>query len=243
MKNLFYIGVSIVTLLMVSACSDLDDDANVRPPEVITTVLTSETTAIDADGNRYEIGFNQAGPENQNPFVRKKTGAGQIIWTKIYEDSPVDGRGELIQIDEQGNVWVIFSVDGGSNEAGSITQKEVEAGAFSGVYQNSYGSGGGPRVAVITRINPDTGLIVKGSFVTARLNNGDTNTFRATKTGFNNGNFAFESSTAAFPPGIGTSYEKYPNITDQDRVDGAFKVYYEINFGLSEINRAVLLIE
>ncbi|WP_340203115.1 hypothetical protein [Ascidiimonas sp. W6] len=243
MKNLFCTYSLFALLVAITSCSDLDDDANVRPPEVIDTVLITQTTATDTDGNRYEIGFNQAGPENQNPFVRKKTGAGQIIWTKIYEDSPVNGKAELIQIDDQGNVWVIFSLDGGSNESGFITQKEVEGAAFSNVYQSSYGSGGGPRVAVITRINPATGLIIKGSFVTARLNNGDTNTLRATKTGFNNGNFAFESSTASFPPGTGTAYEKYPNITDQDRVDGAFKVYYELNFGLSEITRAVLLIE
>jgi hypothetical protein len=242
MKSLSYTCVFFSAFLLI-ACSDLDDDANVKPPEVINTVLISQKTATDADGNRYEVGFNQAGPENQNPFVRKKTGDGQIIWTKIYEATDVDCSGELIQIDDQGNVWVVFSIDGGSNEADNISQKEVEPGAFTNTYQNSYGSGGGPRVAVVTRINPANGLITKGSFVTARLDNGDSNTLSINSTGFNNGNFAFQASTGAFPPGTGTSYEKYPNVTDQDRVDGAFKVYYEMSFGLTEITRAVLLIE
>lgn len=243
MKSLFFFYIFLLTLIFFAACSDLDDDANVKPPEAIDTVLINQKTASDTDGNRYEIGFNQEGPENQNPYVRKKTIDGQIIWTKIYENTTVNAAAELIQIDEMGNVWVVFSVDGSSSDPGYINQKETEAGAFSNVYENNYGDGDGTKIAVITRLNPSNGLIVKGSFVKARLDNGDTNTFAVNSTGFSNGNFAFQSSTAAFPPGTGTSYSKYPNITDQDRVDGAFKVYYEINFGLSEITRAVLLIE
>ena len=243
MKKLSSIHIFYAVFFTLISCSDLDDDANVRSPEAIDTVLISQKTTTDADGNRYETGFNQAGPENQNPFVRKKTPDGQIIWTKIYEATDVDSSGELIQIDEQGNVWVVFSIDGGSTDATYINQKEIEPGAFTNTYQSSYGTGGGPRVAVITRINPTSGLITKGSFVTAQLNNGDTNTLSVTSTGFNDGNFAFQVTTGAFPPGTGTSYEKFPGVTDQDRVDGAFKVYYEINFGLTEITRAVLLIE
>ena len=75
----------------------------------------------------------------------------------------------------------------------------------------------------------------------ARLTSGKTNTLNITKIGFNNGNLAFEISSAAWPPAAGKKYQRFPNITDADRVDNAFKIYYEMKTDLSEIVVATLL--
>lgn len=205
--------------------------------------LTANTEVTDGSGNTYSVGFDQVSGINQDPYVLKEDGSGNELWRLNHENTPVDSRAVLVTLDAEGNPWVIFTVDGGSNDAGYINKKEIETDAFSGVYANSYGSGGGAKVSIIAKLNPSTGKIVKGSFMTARLTSGSTNTLNITKIGFKDGNFAFEISSSAWPPGKGTSYSRFPDITDEDRVDGSFKVYYEMSPNLSEITEAILLTE
>jgi len=241
-----YLIKAFLSLLLgfhLVSCESEEGDSTPNPDNTSNISLSSEGEASDNAGNTYSVGFGQASGNNQNPFVEKKNSSGDRVWRLTYEATGVDGRATLVTVDGSGNPWVIFTVDGGSNDNQYITRKEVENNAFSGVYSNSYGSGGGPKVVVIARLNPDNGQIVKGTFITARLTNGRTNTLNITKIGFQNGNFAFEISSAAWPPGKGTSYQRFPDITDEDRVDGAFKIYYEINMNLSEIVEAVLLTE
>jgi len=235
----FIVLFSMSTLLVLGACKKKQNSPS---PQNNSGGLSASTTAQDALGNRYEVGFDQASSINQNPFVRKVNSSGQEVWRVIYENTPVDGRAVLVAIDANQKPYVVFMVDGGSNDAGAINKKELDnANAFSGVFQNGYGSGGGPKVSVIARLNPENGKIEKGTFITARLTNGKTNTLNITKLGFQNAKIAFEVSSAAWPPGVGSSYVRFPNITDEDRVDGSFKIYYEMNPDLSEIEKAVLL--
>lgn len=229
-----------VALLIFTACSSSDD--NIEPSNngagdagTEDVTLTSVTEVTDADGNIYKVGFDQASSNNQNPYVEKTDAGGGQAWRINHENTGVDGRAVLVTVDSNNNPWVIFTVDGGSNDNGYINKKEVEDGAFSGVFQNGYGSGGGAKVAIIARLNPSTGKIVKGSFVTARLNSGNTNTFSITEVGFANGNFAFKGVANAWATGAGTSYVKFPGITEADRVDGKTTLYYEMKTDLSEI--------
>ncbi|EAY31854.1 hypothetical protein [Microscilla marina] len=236
--NTLYLPILLVGLL---ACAKKDDIVDPVAGGGNTTTLTGNTEATDAQSNQYTVGFDQASSNNQNPYVIKKDGQGNQLWKVTYENTGVDGRAVLVTVDANNVPWVVFTVDGGSNDAGYITKKQINADAFSGVYMNSYGSGGGPKASVIAQLDPATGNIVKGSFMTARLTSGKTNTLNITKIGFNNGNFAFEISSAAWPPGKGSSYVRFPDITDDNRIDGAFKIYYEIKTDLSEIVVATLL--
>ncbi|MEM9983019.1 MAG: hypothetical protein AAF734_11025 [Bacteroidota bacterium] len=233
--------------LLVAACADDDDEvapntsnSNGTP---IAEGLTSNSEATDSQGNTYTVGLDQVQSDNQDPFVRKVDANGDEVWRYTYESTPVDGRAVLVTIDAEGNPWVVFTVDGGSNDNDYISKKRIQEGAFSNVYANSYGSGGGPKVSIITQIDAERGEIMKGTFVTARTNDGRTNTLEITKIGFNEGNLAFEISSSAWPPGEGTSYQRFPDITDEDRINNRFKIYYEINLALSEITEAVLLNE
>lgn len=227
-------------LLGIGACKKKqNDNPNPQNPGA---GLNASTAAQDAAGNRYEVGFDQATSINQNPFVRKINASGQEVWRIIYENTPVDGRAVWVAINSNQKPYVVFTVDGGSNDAGAINKKELDnPNAFSGVFQSGYGSGGGPKASIIARLNPDNGKIEKATFVAARLTDGKTNTLNITKFGFQNNKVAFEVSSAAWPPGEGSSFVRFPNITDADRVDGAFKIYYEMNLELSAIEKAVLL--
>lgn len=244
-KPIFQVFIFTTFILGLVACQNEDPSPEPNQPTNPSEAqgLSASTEVTDSQGNRYEVGFNQ-GNNNQNPFVVKKNANGNEIWRHIYESTGVDGRATLVSLGANDQPWVVFTMDGGSNDGGYITRKHVESDAFSGVYMNSYGRGGGPKVSIITQLDPNSGKIIKGSFITARLNSGNTNSLSITKFGFHNGQVAFETSSAAWPPGTGNSYERFPNIDDSDRAsDNSFKIYYEMNLDLSGITQATLLQE
>jgi hypothetical protein len=227
----------ILPILLFSSCSKDDSDDN--QPDLLN--LSSENFVTDTEGNRYEVGFDQSSSVNQDAFVRKVDSEGQQVWKINHDSSPVDTRATLVALDRDENPWVVFTADGGSNESGYITRKELASPeAFQGVYQNSYGMGGGPKVSIIAQLDPISGKIIKGTFITARLSNGNTNTLNITAIGVNDNLVAFEIASAAWPPGPGTSYSRFPDLTDEDRTDGTFLIYYEMNKALSELLRAEL---
>lgn len=197
--------------------------------------LSDAASVTDAEGAVYTVGYVQQSRNNQDAVVEKMDNAGNVLWKVTHASSPADERAVLITLDEEQNPWVVFTVDGGSYDDGYITRKFVEKGAFQNVYQDSYGKGGGPKVAIIARLNAETGKIVKASFLTARLNSGNTNSLTVEKIGVNQGKVSLEAKTAAWPPAAGKAYSKMPDITDEDRVDNAFLLSLEMDAALSEI--------
>lgn len=220
--------------------SSLDQDTSDKA-ESQEGALSSSQTAIDDQGNTYKVGYTQVSSKNQDPFVAKIDKNGNQLWKVVHESSPVDGRAILVNVDSNNQPWVVFSVDGGSYDAGYITKKSVEADAFKGVYQHSYGRGGGAKVSVLAKINPDNGLITKATFVTARITSGKTNTLKIKELGFSGNNPVVKVSSSAWPPGAGSKYTRFPSITDQDRIDGSFKVKYVFAEDLSSITDASLI--
>ena len=99
---------------------------------------------------------------------------------------------------------------------------------------------GGAKVSIIARLDPDTGKIDKGTFITARKNDGKTNGLRILGLEMNEGRLAFSADTAAWPPGEGTDYTRFPDITDADRIDNSFKMYYEMDTDLRTMTKAIL---
>ncbi|MBP2832124.1 hypothetical protein J8281_07960 [Aquimarina sp. U1-2] len=243
-----YIYKSVFTFflsLLIINCSD-DDSQNENNdtgsnPDLEDIDFTSATTATDKQGNTYEVGFNQVSDINQDPFVRKKNLSGETLWYIEHEKSEVDGRTTLIFIDNNDIPWVVFTVVGGSNNASYITSQAIEDNAFSGVYQTNYGTGGGSKVSIIARLNPDTGKIQKATYVIAKRNDGKTNGLVVKELGIRDKKIAVLAESAAWPPGTGTSYLKFPEITDADRVNGVFKMYYQIHPKLNEIISAEIL--
>ncbi len=218
-------------------CKDI---ANCIP---VDTELSQQTEITDPQGNIYQIGFDQVSANNQDSYIIKKDPSGQQLWKHYYDQSPVDSKGLMISIDSNEQLWAIFTVDGGSYDEGYLTKNHVETDAFKQVYASSYGNGGGPRVVVLARIHPSSGKIIKGTFLTARLNSGKTNGFNVTKMGFSNGHVALLAETAAWPPGAGRQYQKMADITDADRIDNAFHLYYEVATSLDAIESAKLIRE
>lgn len=223
-------------MVLLTACSDdsgnpiLDDDVP----------FVTDHFVIDAAGNTYLTGFDQVSRNNQDPFIHKKNSRGETIWRVRYEETTLDGRGVLLAINE-GKLYAVMTVDGGSTADNSITKHQVMPGAFEGVFQAIYGVGGGPRVSLVMEIDTETGKIKKGTFITARLTDGNTNTLLVGQIGFSNGKIVLRAGAAAWPPGAGTSYVRFPNISDADRIEDAFWLRYEIEPDFSRITKADLL--
>lgn len=223
--------------MAVISCNDDDtspNDGHTNGINVPDGEFSSEQVAIDSEGNTYSIGFDQVSNINQDPFIHKQNADGETVWRLRYEETPVDGRGRMIAFLND-RLWAVFSVDGGSNASEYISRHQTEAHAFDGVYLSGYGRGGGPVVNVLCEINPATGKIIRGSFLRAQLDNGNTNTKRIVAIGWIDGNVGIKAESAAWPAGIGTSFVKMPNITNDDRVDGAFQLYYEMDDDFNEI--------
>ncbi len=216
----------------------------------IITNLSAEQEITDAQGNIYSVGYNQVSNINQDPFVEKKNANGQVIWTKIYENTGVDGRATLITLDDVGNPWVIFTVDGGSNLSGYITQKEIEEGAFSNVFLPGYGRGGGPKVCVIARLNPETGKIAKGTFLMSRTNEGNfnavekTNSFSIALLGFANGEIVVEGNSWFLPPSVeatASNFKHHPEATAENKTGNSWRIQVAFPSDLSRISRSTII--
>ena len=144
-------------------------------------------------------------------------------------------------MDGQNNPWVVFTLVGGSYSDDYLTKKELaNTDAFSNVYAGTYGNGGGAKVSIVAKLDANTGKIVKGSFIVARKNDAKTNGLTIKSIGVVDDQLAFMADTAAWPPGEGNSYNRFPDITDADRVDNAFKMYYEMTKDLKTISKAVI---
>lgn len=118
------------------------------------------------NGATVYAGYRQAAANNKNPLVAQFDAGGVQTWCRTdYETTGVDGTAYGVLWDE-GGLYIVFSVDGGSYDFNFGT---------SGGWLPSYGSGGGPKVAVIARLDPATGDPLDGTFVSAVLSDGKTN--------------------------------------------------------------------
>ena len=235
------IRLTLFVLIVFMGCSPDSEPEENGTVDLPDTELTSEASSSDGDGNVYEVGFNQVSSINQDPFVRKKNASGESIWYVEHEKSEVDGRAVLVFVDPDNIPWVVFTLVGGSYSEDYLTVRELsDPDAFTNVYAGSYGNGGGAKVSIIARLDPDTGKIDKGTFITARKNDGKTNGLKILDLGMNEGRLAFNASTAAWPPGEGASYTRFPDITDADRIDNSFEMYYEMDTDLRTMTKAVL---
>lgn len=149
-----------------------------------------ETISKLHGGYEYTTGLTQVTSNRQDAFVYRKTGD-RFDWCYYYDRSSADTKGRVLELDLNGNeMFVAFSTDGGN--AGFR--------ATSGAVQNSYGSGGGPAVTFLARINPENGEIKNATYLASRLgadNNYRVNTLRPRSITIQSDRVIFIGETAA----------------------------------------------
>lgn len=137
----------------------------------------------------FITGYSQR-PNNQDAYVICEQNS-NVIWSKYYNTSPDDSKGVAL-IADVNDLIVAFTCTGGNTGFQST----------SSVFQTSYGSGGGPKIVFLARINPNTGAISSATFIGCKLTNGNTNTLRPEDNNQNpillldNGNIQFKATKA-----------------------------------------------
>lgn len=182
MRRIFLAALALLCLAMPARAvvvGDVNAGAGIYLGPLDFASLEASSLARVTDGtSTVFIGTRQVTRTNQNPFAARFTG-GTLDWAvDSYETTGVDGRGRGVVWDGGGTLYAVFTVDGGSNDPGRM-ERHTTGGWLSG-----YGSGGGPIVSVLLRLDPATGLPTgEGTYVSALLSNGNTNTLAPTGLG------------------------------------------------------------
>ncbi|MFP4511036.1 MAG: hypothetical protein ACLFNQ_13015 [Spirochaetaceae bacterium] len=204
-------------------------------------ITDAQTEVVDALGNTYEVGFDQVTSIRQDPFVRKRDAGGNTLWWVRHDETPADAKAVAIDLDRNGTPYVVFSIDGGSNDSERFQRNYVEGAPFSGAPFPSYGPGGGGTVTVVTRLDPESGRITAGTFIIAQLNSGNTNTFSPLGIRVVEDAVIVAANSAAWPPAAGSrasSFERFdPELfNNETRANGNDRFQVALPLDLSELS-------
>ncbi|MEL7143468.1 MAG: DUF4114 domain-containing protein [Cyanobacteria bacterium J06643_4] len=183
------------------------------PSSTQTEIEQSGAQKITIGTQTIYIGTEQATAINQDPILRSFDPVNPANnWTQdTLETSGTDGRG-LGLLWSGSALYGIFSVDGAQNNG---TDFRPAASNATQNWLKSYGSGGGPKIAVIAQLDPTTGALLKAAHLSAILSDGKTNSLSVTgATVKNNGNLVIQAQSFSSPRRPdGTALTKNPGNT------------------------------
>ncbi|MEH1892627.1 MAG: hypothetical protein V7K92_25345 [Nostoc sp.] len=135
------------------------------------------------------IGYQQVSSNNKNP-VTIRFNNGIKTWCRAdYETTNDDGTGYGLYWDGANVLYGVYS------STGSQTGNDFRRFA-TGRWLSSYGSGGGPKVAVIARINPANGQVNYATFLSAKkADNGQTNSLVVNSLSWNGTNLTVQAKS------------------------------------------------
>jgi hypothetical protein len=129
-------------------------------------MLAAGAPSIRFGDTTLVMGFEHVSGNEQDPVVARFD-AGAHTYCTYHEAGGPDGRAHGLTWDGGAHAYVVFTVVGGGSGIETATQNG---------WLPSYGSGGGPKVSVLTRLVTATGEFDAGTFVIAKKKDGKTNT-------------------------------------------------------------------
>jgi hypothetical protein len=132
--------------------------------------MISGGSYYDSLGNKYVASYKQVSSNNQDAFLTKYDSKGSKVFEKRLTTSPPDERCTSVVVNKESNVdylYLLCSVDGGNTDFNKFMSPKA--------FQKSYGSGGGPKIGVILKLDTN-GNKVGGTFLGGKLGSGRTNT-------------------------------------------------------------------
>ncbi|MDB9528762.1 DUF4114 domain-containing protein [Oscillatoria sp. CS-180] len=144
-------------------------------------------------------GTNQVSSNNQNPILASFDSANpDNNWVRTdYERTGADGRGLGLAWNGE-SLYGVFSVDGTQGSPSEDFRRAANDAEQS--WLRSYGAGGGPKVAVIGRIDPKNGTLLNAAYLSAVLESGNSNSLSVTNlTVKENGNLVIEAQSFFSP--------------------------------------------
>ena len=139
-------------------------------------LLNRDVLHVEYGDTRIFVGYRQVTSKNQDPIV-VRFDKGIRTWIRDdYERSGDDGKAYGIVWDGGDHLYIAFSATGTQGEVSNDYRRFTNQG-----WLRSYGRGGGARAAVIGKINPENGEPILGTFLYAKLENGNTNSMLVEK--------------------------------------------------------------
>ncbi|MEB3213430.1 MAG: hypothetical protein VKL39_18930, partial [Leptolyngbyaceae bacterium] len=163
------------------------------PSEADVAALGGSTITV---GSRtFYIGYRQVSSNNQNPIIVSfdSQNPGNDWARTDYEVTGTDGRGYGL-FWSGSNLYAVFSVDGTQGTSSEDFRRASQDASQS--WLRSYGSGGGAKIAVLTRIDPLTGELLDAVYLSALLSNGNSNSLVINDIGINaSGNLVVQAQS------------------------------------------------
>ncbi|MDA0268883.1 MAG: hypothetical protein O3A14_18455, partial [Cyanobacteria bacterium] len=154
-----------------------DDVRKFSPGASVSDIISSGAASVSFGDTSIYIGTYQKTAIDQDPIIASITN-GALDWIKAdYDQSSPDGRGEgLVWDTDSNNLYGLFTIAGGSNQ----NVNKFTDFTTSDSWQNGYGAGGGAKVSVLLKLNPDdgSGIVGNATYIRAQVNAGNTNTLR-----------------------------------------------------------------
>jgi hypothetical protein len=167
---------------------DSSSVAKFAPSDTEATIAASKAQKIAIGTQTLYIGTWQKTSINQDPIIASFDSANPSNnWVKTnYEMTGADGRGYGLFWDGS-NLYGVFSTDGTQGTASEDWRRV--SGSATQSWLRSYGAGGGPKIAVIGKINLATGELLNAAYLSARrIDDGKTNSLAVAGLAVSNGN-------------------------------------------------------
>jgi hypothetical protein len=146
------------------------------------------------------IGYQQVTSTNKNPIVIRFDNSIRQWCRTDYEVTGDDGTGYGLIWDGASNLYGVFSATGTQGTPSQDFRRFANLG-----WLPTYGSGGGPKVAIIAKMEPSNGNVNNATFLTALRSGGQTNSLTVQSLGLSGGNLTVQSKSWSSPRRVNKS--------------------------------------
>jgi len=142
-------------------------------------LIALDAPSVSIGTQTIYIGTNQVSGNNQDPIIISVDSANPANnWVRTdYEVTGTDGRGTGLAWTGT-DLYAFFTVDGTQGSPAEDFRRAADDADQA--WLRSYGQGGGAKVSVIGRIDPATGELLDAAYLSAVLENGNSNTLTIT---------------------------------------------------------------
>lgn len=188
MKNPLEIAAYALGILTFCSCSPDEEGPRQSPMDILPSLKTfGEPTAfsdgysladlrmenariVESGPVAYAIGYRQVTDNDRDPILAKFV-SDSLVWERNdYDTTDGDCTGYGLLWDGGPNLYAVFSTSGHTSSTTDGFGRFTENGWLS-----TYGAGGGATVAVIAKVNVETGEIAHATYARSQLADGSTN--------------------------------------------------------------------
>ena len=163
-------------------------------------VAASGAPHVAAGSGAVYVGAQQVGDDNQDPRVVRFEGGEQVWCRDDLETSGDDGRAYGVLWSGE-RLYVAVSAVGTQGEPSGDLRRYTGSGWLTSYTDASPGGGGGAKASALVQLDPSTGEVVAGTWLTAVTEAGTTNSLVITSLAIADGNVLIDTDSWYSPRG------------------------------------------